>query len=229
MDGPRLKSLSSHLAACRSGAAPPHTAHARPDLPGAATIWGRVDMRSSSQLGPSAASSRTLHQQAQVLTEAAVPAPAPAPKEDTPSDRLPLPIITPTAMPPAVPDATLEEALAALAAAPAPAAGCPRPEHSPYAWLAALSADFAAGGVAGSISKTVVAPIERVKLLLQTQSDSPGLGAPPRYLGTLDCARRVLAEQGLLSFWRGNIANILRYFPTQVRAACPLLCASAPG
>ena len=30
--------------------------------------------------------------------------------------------------------------------------------------------DLAAGGVAGAISKTVVAPIERVKLLLQTQA-----------------------------------------------------------
>ena len=29
--------------------------------------------------------------------------------------------------------------------------------------------DFLSGGVAGIISKTVVAPIERVKLLMQTQ------------------------------------------------------------
>jgi len=34
-------------------------------------------------------------------------------------------------------------------------------------------ADLAAGGVAGGISKTVVAPIERVKLLLQTQDSNP--------------------------------------------------------
>jgi len=35
----------------------------------------------------------------------------------------------------------------------------------PYKWLK----DFLAGGTAGAVSKTVVAPIERVKLLLQTQ------------------------------------------------------------
>ena len=34
-------------------------------------------------------------------------------------------------------------------------------------------ADLAAGGVAGGISKTAVAPIERVKLLLQTQDSNP--------------------------------------------------------
>lgn len=33
--------------------------------------------------------------------------------------------------------------------------------------------DLAAGGVSGGISKTVVAPIERVKLLLQTQDSNP--------------------------------------------------------
>ena len=33
--------------------------------------------------------------------------------------------------------------------------------------------DLAAGGTAGGISKTVVAPIERVKLLLQTQHSNP--------------------------------------------------------
>ena len=36
----------------------------------------------------------------------------------------------------------------------------------PYKWLK----DFLAGGTAGAVSKTAVAPIERVKLLLQTQA-----------------------------------------------------------
>lgn len=34
-------------------------------------------------------------------------------------------------------------------------------------------ADLMAGGVAGAVSKTAVAPIERVKLLLQTQDSNP--------------------------------------------------------
>merc|ERR1712146_565545 len=40
-------------------------------------------------------------------------------------------------------------------------------------------------------------------------------GEIPRYTGIGNCFSRILAEQGLLAFWRGNFTNILRYFPTQ--------------
>jgi solute carrier family 25 (adenine nucleotide translocator) protein 4/5/6/31 len=78
-------------------------------------------------------------------------------------------------------------------------------------------ADLAAGGTAGGISKTVVAPIERVKLLLQTQDSHPKIksGEMARYTGIINCFTRVSAEQGIASFWRGNLANVIRYFPTQ--------------
>lgn len=33
--------------------------------------------------------------------------------------------------------------------------------------------------------------------------------------GIMNCFSRVAAEQGTLSFWRGNLANVIRYFPTQ--------------
>lgn len=33
--------------------------------------------------------------------------------------------------------------------------------------------------------------------------------------GIGNCFTRVSAEQGVLSFWRGNLANVIRYFPTQ--------------
>ena len=77
--------------------------------------------------------------------------------------------------------------------------------------------DLLAGGVSGGISKTVVAPIERVKLLLQTQDSNPRIksGEIPRYTGILNCFTRVSSEQGVASFWRGNTANVIRYFPTQ--------------
>lgn len=75
--------------------------------------------------------------------------------------------------------------------------------------------DLAAGGVAGGISKTVVAPIERVKLLLQVQAASTQIKPENQYKGIVDCFTRVSKEQGALSFWRGNTANVIRYFPTQ--------------
>ncbi len=36
-----------------------------------------------------------------------------------------------------------------------------------------------------------------------------------RFKGIGDCFTRVYHEQGFVSFWRGNMANVIRYFPTQ--------------
>merc|ERR1711972_60954 len=35
------------------------------------------------------------------------------------------------------------------------------------------------------------------------------------YKGVVDCSSRILKEEGVGPFWRGNLANCLRYFPTQ--------------
>merc|ERR1719472_308977 len=77
--------------------------------------------------------------------------------------------------------------------------------------------DFCAGGVAGAVAKTATAPIERVKLLIQTQDANPKImsGEVPRYTGIINCFTRVSAEQGFSAFWRGNTVNVIRYFPTQ--------------
>ena len=74
--------------------------------------------------------------------------------------------------------------------------------------------DFFVGSVSAGISKTLIAPIERVKLLLQLQDASTQITQKTRYSGIRDCLVRVYREQGLLSFWRGNFANVIRYFPT---------------
>jgi solute carrier family 25 (adenine nucleotide translocator) protein 4/5/6/31 len=77
--------------------------------------------------------------------------------------------------------------------------------------------DFLAGGISGAFAKTCTAPIERVKLLIQTQDANPRIvsGEVPRYTGIVNCFSRVASEQGILSFWRGNFTNVIRYFPTQ--------------
>jgi len=76
--------------------------------------------------------------------------------------------------------------------------------------------NFALSGAAAVISKTAAAPIERVKLMVQNQDEmlkSGRLTVP--YTGVLDCTKRILSEEGVIPFWRGNLANCLRYFPTQ--------------
>jgi solute carrier family 25 (adenine nucleotide translocator) protein 4/5/6/31 len=75
--------------------------------------------------------------------------------------------------------------------------------------------DFLAGGISAAVSKTAVAPIERVKLLLQVQHVQKHLKPEQQYKGMVDCFVRIPKEQGFLAFWRGNLANVIRYFPTQ--------------
>jgi solute carrier family 25 (adenine nucleotide translocator) protein 4/5/6/31 len=70
--------------------------------------------------------------------------------------------------------------------------------------------DFAVGGFSAAIAKTAIAPIERVKLILQLQTAQSTITADKRYVGMVDCFLRVPREQGFLSFWRGNLVNIVR-------------------
>jgi len=76
--------------------------------------------------------------------------------------------------------------------------------------------NFMLSGAAAVISKTAAAPIERVKLLVQNQGEmlKQGKISEP-YKGIVDCTRKTMAAEGALSFWRGNLANCIRYFPTQ--------------
>merc|ERR1712018_103836 len=76
--------------------------------------------------------------------------------------------------------------------------------------------NFMLSGVAAAVSKTAAAPIERVKLLVQNQGEmlKQGTLSEP-YKGVLDCTTRTLKSEGLVAFWRGNMANVIRYFPTQ--------------
>ncbi|CAA19176.1 ADP,ATP carrier protein [Schizosaccharomyces pombe] len=76
--------------------------------------------------------------------------------------------------------------------------------------------DFMMGGVSAAVSKTAAAPIERVKLLIQNQDEMIRAGRlSHRYKGIGECFKRTAAEEGVISLWRGNTANVLRYFPTQ--------------
>jgi len=76
--------------------------------------------------------------------------------------------------------------------------------------------DFLMGGVSAAVSKTAAAPIERIKLLIQNQDEMLKAGRLDRkYNGIGDCFKRTAAQEGVVSLWRGNTANVIRYFPTQ--------------
>lgn len=81
--------------------------------------------------------------------------------------------------------------------------------------------DFFSGGIAGVIAKTLCAPVERVKLLMQTEKMNTQIKTP--YKGISDCFLRCYRDDGIfffqnilgfISLWRGNGVNIMRYFPT---------------
>merc|ERR1712226_1259182 len=76
--------------------------------------------------------------------------------------------------------------------------------------------NFMLSGIAAGISKTAAAPIERVKLLVQNQDEMIRQGRLSEpYKGVVDCVQKTLRSEGIIPFWRGNLANVLRYFPTQ--------------
>lgn len=66
------------------------------------------------------------------------------------------------------------------------------------------------------MSKTAAAPIERVKLLIQNQDEMIKQGRLDRpYKGIVDCFTRTSQSEGVAALWRGNVPNVIRYFPTQ--------------
>jgi solute carrier family 25 (adenine nucleotide translocator) protein 4/5/6/31 len=70
------------------------------------------------------------------------------------------------------------------------------------------------GGASGCTAKTICAPLERVKIVLQTAK--AGSGATMAGTG-----QQIVAEQGVAALWRGNLTNCARYFPTQaINFAC---------
>lgn len=69
---------------------------------------------------------------------------------------------------------------------------------------------------AGAVEKTAVAPLERAKLVLQVQEvNRAQIPVEKQYRGLTDVLKRIPREEGFAALWRGNWANVIRYFPTQ--------------
>ncbi|KAJ7536539.1 hypothetical protein O6H91_12G073100 [Diphasiastrum complanatum] len=65
-----------------------------------------------------------------------------------------------------------------------------------------------AGGIAGAISRTATAPLDRLKVLLQVQTSSRGSGS-----GVISGLMQIYKESGVLGFFRGNGLNVLKVAP----------------
>nr|XP_021507113.1 graves disease carrier protein [Meriones unguiculatus] len=105
-----------------------------------------------------------------------------------------------------VPMAVAAAALAAADPAPAvpQAAGSGGPaSRRDFYWLRS----FLAGGIAGCCAKTTVAPLDRVKVLLQAHNHHY------KHLGVLSTLRAVPKKEGYLGLYKGNGAMMIRIFP----------------
>ncbi|XP_043722535.1 mitochondrial carrier protein CoAc1-like [Telopea speciosissima] len=67
--------------------------------------------------------------------------------------------------------------------------------------------ELIAGGAAGAFAKTAVAPLERIKILLQTRTE--GFHS----LSVYQSLKKLLKQEGVLGFYKGNGASILRIVP----------------
>jgi len=70
-----------------------------------------------------------------------------------------------------------------------------------------------AGAGSGAITKTLIAPLDRIKILFQIQGMKSS-SEPILYRGILQTAMRVTHDEGFLSLYNGNGANILRVIPS---------------
>jgi hypothetical protein len=79
-------------------------------------------------------------------------------------------------------------------------------------WKARLTSDgvkqFVAGGIAGGVSRTVVSPLERMKILFQVQGPEPA-----QYRGIMGTLAKIWREEGLVGYMRGNGTNVIRIVP----------------
>merc|ERR1712087_74063 len=57
--------------------------------------------------------------------------------------------------------------------------------------------------------------IDRQELLAAIKAIDLEVRLDRPYKGVMDCCSRVMQTEGIYPFWRGNLANVLRYFPTQ--------------
>jgi solute carrier family 25 phosphate transporter 23/24/25/41 len=77
-------------------------------------------------------------------------------------------------------------------------------------WVSqAVVASFIGGGVAGAVSRTVVSPLERLKILLQVQSS----GRTEYKMSISKALAKIWREEGFKGMMAGNGTNCIRIVP----------------
>ncbi|KAL1545490.1 putative envelope ADP,ATP carrier protein, chloroplastic [Salvia divinorum] len=72
---------------------------------------------------------------------------------------------------------------------------------------------FAAGAIAGAAAKTVTAPLDRIKLLMQTHGLRAGQVGAKKGIGFVEAISMIGKEEGLKGYWKGNLPQVIRIIP----------------
>jgi len=75
-----------------------------------------------------------------------------------------------------------------------------------------VSRELLAGGIAGSVAKTVVAPLDRVKILFQA-SNPQFLKYAGTWTGVFRATQEIYSQAGVRGLYQGHSATLLRVFP----------------
>ncbi|XP_062006168.1 probable envelope ADP,ATP carrier protein, chloroplastic [Rosa rugosa] len=86
----------------------------------------------------------------------------------------------------------------------------------PLAIIACVPKDvalFCAGAVAGAAAKTVTAPLDRIKILMQTHGVRVGQASAKKAIGFVEAVAMIGKEEGLKGYWKGNLPQVIRIIP----------------
>ncbi|KAL8129405.1 hypothetical protein V2J09_018560 [Rumex salicifolius] len=72
---------------------------------------------------------------------------------------------------------------------------------------------FAAGAIAGAAAKTVTAPLDRIKLLMQTYGVRVGQESAKKAIGFIEAITMIGRDEGLKGYWKGNLPQVIRIIP----------------
>ncbi|CAN1134377.1 Probable envelope ADP,ATP carrier protein, chloroplastic [Linum perenne] len=86
----------------------------------------------------------------------------------------------------------------------------------PLATLAYIprgAAIFMAGAMSGAVAKTFTAPLDRVKLLMQTHGVRVGQESAKKAIGFVEALALIGKKEGIKGYWKGNLPQVIRIVP----------------
>ncbi|CAN6804817.1 unnamed protein product [Brassica oleracea] len=87
---------------------------------------------------------------------------------------------------------------------------------NPVALLSFVPKDaalFFAGAFAGAAAKSVTAPLDRIKLLMQTHGVRAGQQSAKKAIGFIEAIMLIGREEGVKGYWKGNLPQVIRIVP----------------